>query len=111
MLRRAMFRTLVVWAAPVFLGAQNQEPPPAAEQPADQYFSGTVISFSSEKLTVSRRILGKTDSSRSFSITAETQIDGKLRARARVTVQYATRDEIDRAIRIVVRNNDPKKAR
>jgi hypothetical protein len=111
MLRGAMFCILVVSAAPAFLEAQNQDPPATAEQPADQYFSGTVVSFSLEKVTVSRTILGKSDSSRSFSITSETQIDGKLRAKVRVTVQYVTKDDLDRAIRIVVRNNDPKKQR
>ena len=88
--------------------AQNQEPP-AAEQPADQYFSGTVVSFDAGKLTVSRTVLGKSSSSRSFLITPETQVDGKLRAKIRVTVQYVTKDDVDRAVHVVVRTAPAKK--
>jgi hypothetical protein len=50
-------------------------------------------------------------SSRNFVITPETQIDGKLRAKVRVTVQYVTKNEVDHAVHIVVRNNDLKKQR
>ena len=65
--------------------------------------------LTAEKITVARTILGRDSSSRSFAMTPETQIDGKLQPKARVTVQYVTKDEMDRAVRIVVRNNDPKK--
>jgi hypothetical protein len=109
-LRGAAFYILLFCAIQTALGAQNQDPP-AVEAPADQYFSGTVVSFSAEKLTVARTILGTSPSSRSFVITPETQIDGKLRARIRVTVQYVTKDDVDQAVRIVVRTNDPKKQR
>ena len=87
---------------------QNQEPP-SAEQPADQYFSGTVIAYAEDKLTVARTVLGKNSSSRSFKVTAKTQIDGRLRVNARVTVQYITKDEVDQAVHIIVRGPTPKK--
>lgn len=81
------------------------------EQPGDQYFSGTVVSYTADKVTVARTILGMDSSSRNFVITPETQIDGKLRAKVRVTVQYVTKNEVDHAVHIVVRNNDLKKQR
>ena len=108
MLPVAFFTILVLCAIPAGLSAQNQDPP-SVEQPADQYFSGTVVSLTAEKITVARTILGRDSSSRSFAMTPETQIDGKLQPKARVTVQYVTKDEMDRAVRIVVRSNDPKK--
>ena len=110
MRRDVVFYILVVCAVPIAVQAQNQDPP-AVEQPADQYFSGTVVSFSAEKLTVIRTILGSSPSSRSFVIAPATQIDGKLRAKIRVTVQYVTKDDVDHAVHIVVRNNDPKKSK
>jgi hypothetical protein len=87
---------------------QNQEPPPA-EQPADQYFSGTVVSYAGEILIVARTVLGKNSTSRHFKVNSETQIEGKLKVKARVTVQYITRDEADHAIHIIVRYQTPKK--
>jgi hypothetical protein len=106
-LRGAAFYILVLLAIQA-LRAQNQDPP-AVEQPAELYFSGTVVSFNAEKVTVTRTILGATPSSRSFLITPETQVDGKLRPKVRVTVQYVTKDDVDRAVHIVVRNSDPKR--
>ena len=83
---------------------QPQEPPAA-----DQYFSGVVVSHSADKVTVERTVLGTSSTSRSFAITKETQIDGRLRQKARVTVQFVTKDDVDRAVHIIVRNDPPKK--
>jgi hypothetical protein len=89
---------------------QNQEPPSVEhEQPADQYFSGTVVVYASETITVARTVLGKTSSSRQFVISNDTQIEGKLKVKARVTVQYITKDEVDHAVHIIVRNQPAKK--
>ena len=88
---------------------QNQEPPPAENQAADQYFSGTVVSCDAEKVTVARTVLGKNSSLRNFILTAQTQIDGKLKAKSRVTVQFVTKDDVDQAVHIVVRSTEPKK--
>jgi len=87
---------------------QTQEQPPA-EQPVDQYFSGTVVSYAAEKVTVARTVLGRNSSSRFFTITPDTRIEGKLRVKVRVTVQYITKDEIDYALHIIVRNPPAKK--
>jgi hypothetical protein len=91
--------------------AQNRptQEPPAAEQPSDQYFSGTVVSLDEEKLTVARTVLGKNTSSRSFIMSADTLIEGKLKIKARVTVKFVSKDDIDRAVHIIVRNPTPKK--
>jgi hypothetical protein len=83
---------------------QEQEQPPA-----EQYFSGTVVSYAAEKVLVARTVLGKNSSSRYFTITGETQIEGKLRVKVRVTVQYVAKDEVDYAVHIIVRNPIPKK--
>jgi hypothetical protein len=87
---------------------QTQEQPPV-EQPADQYFSGTVVSFAAERVTVARTVLGRNSSSRYFTITQETQIEGKLKVKVRVTVQYITKEEVDYAVHIIVRNPPAKK--
>jgi hypothetical protein len=89
---------------------QNQPAQQAPEQPpAEQYFSGTVVSYDPEKVTVARTVLGKSSSSRYFAITGDTQIEGKIRVKVRVTVQYITKDEVDYAVHIIVRNQAPKK--
>jgi hypothetical protein len=89
---------------------QNQTVQQAPEQPlAEQYFSGTVVSYAGEKVTVARTVLGKNSASRYFTITSETQIEGKLKVKVRVTVQYITKDEVDYAVHIIVRNPPPKK--
>ena len=87
---------------------QTQEQPPV-EQPGDQYFSGTVVSFAAERVTVARTVLGRNSSSRYFTITQDTQIEGKLKVKVRVTVQYVTKDEVDYAIHIIERNPPLKK--
>ena len=79
------------------------------EQPSEEYFSGTVVAYAGESLTVARSVLGKSSSSRRFVITEETQIEGKLKVRCRVTVQYITKEEVDRALHIIVRTQGPKK--
>jgi hypothetical protein len=80
--------------------AQEQ---PSAGQPAEQYYSGTITQLDRESVTVYRTVLGSNASSRSFRITDSTKIEGKLRAKARVTVRYITRDEGDEAVYILVR--------
>ncbi len=89
---------------------QNQPAQQTQEQPpAEQYFSGTVVSYAAEKVTVARTVLGKNSSSRYFTITGDTQIEGRIRVKVRVTVQYITKDEVDYAVHIIVRNQPQKK--
>jgi hypothetical protein len=88
---------------------QNTQEPPPAEQPSEEYFSGTVIAYVGESVTVARTVLGKSGSSRRFVVTRETQIEGKLRVKCRVTVQYVSKEEVDQALHIIVRSQPPKK--
>jgi hypothetical protein len=104
-----VYLLLVVCARPQNQPHQpNQEPPPA-EQPVEEYFSGTVVAYLGESITVARTVLGRNSSSRRFVITSETQIEGKLKIKCRVTVQYVTKDEIDHALYIIVRAQNQKK--
>jgi hypothetical protein len=101
----AVYLTIVLCAF-----GQNQPVQQTQEQPpAEQYFSGTVLSYAGERVTVARTVLGKNSASRYFTITGETQIEGKLKVKVRVTVQYVTKDEVDYAVHIIVRNQSPKK--
>ena len=105
-LRAGALCLTIVWR--LFAQNQAQETPPA-ERAADQYFSGTVTSYAGEKVTVARTAPGANGSSRDFTITRETEIEGKLRVKVRVTVQYIVKDDVDYAIHIIVRNPAPKK--
>ena len=101
----AVFLTIVLCAlGQTQPGQQTQDQPPA-----EQYFSGTVVSYAGEKVTVARTVLGKNSSSRYFTITGDTLIEGKLKVKVRVTVQYITKDDVDFAVHIIVRNPTPKK--
>jgi Domain of unknown function (DUF5666) len=73
---------------------------------ADTFFAGTVSQFSSETLIVGRTVRGKAES-RTFIVTPQTKIDGKLAVKVRVTVRYFTDDDGDTATLIVVRGSAP----
>lgn len=66
-------------------------------------FSGSVVQLSETELTVSRSILGKPAEKRTFSIKADTRVEGKLRMNAKVTVGFVSGDDGDVARLIVVR--------
>ena len=68
----------------------------------DMFFAGTVLESTPEKITVSRVVRGKTQK-RSFVVTPDTKVEGKLRLKVRVTVRYTTDDDCDTAKSIVVR--------
>lgn len=74
-----------------------------SEPEYDDTFSGAVIQLSSTSVTISRSILGQPPEKRTFSIKADTRIEGKLRMNAKVTVGFVTMDNIDIARLIVVR--------
>jgi hypothetical protein len=81
-----------------------QDPPPPTETPSpDSFFSGTVLEFKPDKITVSRAILGKPAETRSFSINADTKVEGRLKNRSRVTVRFTSGEEGDIAVSIIVR--------
>jgi hypothetical protein len=72
--------------------------------PADQFFSGTIVEITSEKITVTRTVLGNESGTRTFIITPETRIEGKPAPKARVTVRFVAGEDGDRAIHILVRS-------
>ncbi len=61
-----------------------------------------------EKVTVLKTVLGKNSETRTFLITKETRIEGKLRLKARVTVRYAHDNDGNRALHIIVRTAQKK---
>ena len=103
------FAVLPLWLAVAPLTARPQDPQEkkAEEAKAETFFAGTVIEFSTEKITVSRVVLGKTEK-RVFRITPETKCEGKLKAKVRVTVRYVTADEGETAELIIVRSQQKK---
>lgn len=74
-----------------------------------EFFSGYVAELAADHLVVTRSVLGKANEKRSFRIVEKTKVEGKLRAKARVTVGYATSDEGDVALQIIVREPQKKK--
>ena len=88
--------------------AYAQQSAPEEKKP-DTFFSGTVAESTPDTLTVSRRISGKQEK-RTFRVTPQTKIEGKLQPKVRVTVQYSTDEEgAGTATRIVVHSAAPKK--
>ena len=73
---------------------------------ADTFFAGTVSQFTSDTIIVGRTVRGKAES-RTFSLTRQTKIEGKLAVKVRVTVRYITDDDGDTATLIVVRGSAP----
>ncbi len=87
------------------LPAQDAAPkpePPKSEPLYEDTFSGPILAYSDEKITVSRTILGKTEE-RSFWIKPDTKIEGKLKVKVKVTVGFVSSDAGDVAKLIVVR--------
>ncbi|HUS08052.1 MAG TPA: hypothetical protein VMZ52_17250 [Bryobacteraceae bacterium] len=80
-----------------------QEQNPAPNESTNEFFSGTVADLQPGKIIISRAVLGKPAEDRSFLITPETKIEGKLKAKVRVTVGFKASDEGDVAVRIIVR--------
>jgi len=100
-----------VWLAlaPLSVMARPQDPTEkkTEETKPETFFAGTVLDFSSEKITVSRVVLGKTEK-RVFRITPDTKCEGKLKAKVRVTVRYVATDDGETAELIVVRSQQKK---
>ena len=80
---------------------------PSAQEEDDTFFSGTVDEFTSESVTVTRVVLGNPPEHRTFSVNAQTKVEGKLSEGARVTVKFRAVDAVMLAEAIIVR--DPPK--
>ena len=74
----------------------------ATGKTTDAFFAGTVAQSTSETIIVARTVRGKAES-RTFNLTPQTKIEGKLAPRVRVTVRYIVEDDGDTATLIVVR--------
>ncbi len=73
------------------------------------FFSGTIADMAPDKITVTRAVLGKPAEKKVFLIDPTTKVEGKMRAKVRVTVRYKTTEDGDVAKSILVRNPQAKK--
>ena len=85
----------------------SADEPAASAKKADAFFAGTVVESTAEKLTLTRTVLGKPED-RTFLVTPETKIEGRLRPRVRVTVRYISDENGDTATMIIVRSTKKK---
>src|SRR5580704_8900043 len=77
-------------------GLRSQEPNatlPKTAVPSSDIFSGTVTLLTAGSLTVVRKVPGQQPVTRAFTRDAATTVEGKLRNKARVTVQYKAADD------------------
>ncbi len=96
LLKFVFLLALIAWPSVCLNG---QEPVPDG----NTIVSGTVTDLPPGRIVVNRAVLGKPPEERTFLITSETKIEGRLRVNARVTVGYRQSDEGDVATRIIVR--------
>ena len=98
---------LFVLAIPLAGLSPRQESVPDAPKKAviaNDKFSGTVTQLNLESVTVVRTVPARDAVTRKFLLDAQTKVEGKLRVKARVTVQYQVEDEGQfRALHIIVR--------
>lgn len=95
---RRLLISILVLAAFVPLHAQDAPPPHA------QVFSGFVIEFTPGSLAVSRKNASGTEMvHKAFTVDAHTKVEGKIKLKARVTVQFIVEGDQNHALRIIVR--------
>jgi hypothetical protein len=84
---------------------QGPAPAPAPKKPpANDIFSGTVTELTSDSVTVLRTALARESVKRTFVLDSRTVVEGKLRAKARVSVRYMADDSgVFHALHIIVR--------
>jgi hypothetical protein len=99
-LRRLIFSTILCFTLTAVLVAAEQED-------QDNSFTGTVVERTKDHLKVSRVLSGKTEE-RVFLISAQTKVDGSLRARVRVNVRYVSGPDGDTATLVIVRTEPAK---
>jgi hypothetical protein len=98
------------WLLPV-LAALALAAAPQGEDPAvDQFFAGIVVESSGGQLIVTRIVQGK-EERRAFRMTPNTKVEGRLAARARVTVRWVTGEDGDLATLVIVRPSVPAKGK
>lgn len=88
--------------APTLIRAQD--PAATAAQPHSQVFSGFVTDFTPTTVAVSRKnASGNEMVHKVFVIDAQTKVEGKIKLKARVTVQFMIDADSSRALRVIVR--------
>ena len=101
------FGLLVCVCVPSWGGAvpARQQDPQAekADAPRADFFSGTVTALDNDRITVTRKGLGKDQVTRTFLIDASTKVEGKPKVRSRVNVNFVTTENGDRAVHIIAR--------
>jgi hypothetical protein len=99
--------TLILVVSPIYGLAPWQDPAPSAPKKAvaaNDKFSGTITELNTDSLTVVRTVPARDAVSRRFTLDPQTRVEGKLRLKARVTVQYeSVEDGQFRAVHIIVR--------
>jgi hypothetical protein len=99
------FAVLPLWlaVAPLAVLVRAQDP----QEKKDTFFTGTVIESTQEKITVSRKNLGKSEK-RTFRVTPDTKCQGDLKVKVQVTVRYVVTDDGETAELIIVRSQQKK---
>jgi hypothetical protein len=105
------FAVLPLWlaVAPLSVIARPQDPQEKKtdEPKKDTFFTGTVIESTPEKITVSRKNLGRSEK-RVFRVTPDTKCQGELKVKVQVTVRYIVTDDGETAELIIVRTQQKK---
>ena len=97
-----VLRTLLILVIAAGLGAADR--PETNTKPLPIFFSGLVDSFEASRITVRRSNLGSRLDLRSFVVTPETRVEGRIKPKSRVTVRFVESEENeDLALSIVVR--------
>lgn len=97
---------MLILAVSAFSWAADR--PESLPKPSPAFFSGFVDSYETGRITVRRSSLGTKEEFRSFTVTPETRVEGRIRPKSRVTVRFVAYDEEDRvALSILVR--DPRR--
>jgi hypothetical protein len=99
---------LLLLLSPVSSSLLRAQGAATADQPRSDFFSGVITALADDKITVFKTVLGKNSETRTFLITKETRVEGKLRLKVRVTVRYTRDEEGDRAVHIIVRSSSKK---
>ena len=102
----AVIGVFLVTASPNLLKSQDSAP---TAPPQQEHFTGTVTQLGDTSITVTRTVLGKVSAVRTFSISSQTQIEGKLKMKSRVTITCVADGDDDEkpAMRIKVRDAVP----
>ena len=96
----------LLWTLGAFAQESAQKEP--APKKEDTFFAGTVASWDPHKIVVERSVAARQEQ-KTFRMTPETKVEGKLRAKVRVTVRYFSDEDGDVATLVVVRTTQQKK--